>query len=320
MPGSLVFGCGHVAAEELAGVAGDAVLRDDVTRERLSGLRVVNRRGDAREIAGAQCRGRNQSLPAKGAGHLPPRFPVEEEEGLVFAVIHTGDPHRPTQIRAELVAVQARRLGRRHARLKPVQSREAVVAVELPGRAVHRVGAAAGGEVHLAAGRAADFGRIGAALHLEFLDGVDGRREAEAIAVQVHRLDAVVVEPVLRVTRAIGGHADRLTHRAAQSPHRDAARCARVHARGKQRELYEGAPVERQLHHLLAVDHRAYRSVLGLHEDRPGFHKHALGSLAQRNLHVHARDLVHADLKRLDLGALETRRRDGQRIAAHRQE
>ena len=89
------------------------------------------------------------------------------------------------------------------------------------------VGAALGGQIHLPAGRTADIRRVGAALDLELHDRVDRRREAEAVAIQIHRFDAVIVEAVLRVARAVRRHSHRLSERTAQPSHGDATRVFR---------------------------------------------------------------------------------------------
>src|SRR5213593_158205 len=110
-----------------------------------------------------------------------------------------------------------------------------------------RVGAALGSYVDLSSRRSTYFGGIGAGLNLEFVNRVNRGRETETIAIQVHRFDAIVIIPVLRVTGAIGGHADGLSNRAAQTPNRNATRRARIDSGGQQRELHKGAAIERQV-------------------------------------------------------------------------
>ena len=105
---------------------------------------------------------------AGGIKAVPPKDPAIcrpdsqlKKKKVLFR--QTGSAH----VGAVLIAVQARRLCSGNARLETVQRREGIVSIEPPGAAVECVGAALGGEIHLAAGRAADFGRVGAALHLE---------------------------------------------------------------------------------------------------------------------------------------------------------
>src|SRR5206468_10825767 len=95
-----------------------------------------------------------------------------------------------------------------HSRLKTVEGGESVMSVELPCGPMTRVGAARGSYVDLSSRRSTYFGGIGAGLNLEFVNRVNRGRETETIAIQVHRFDAIVIIPVLRVTGAIGGHAD----------------------------------------------------------------------------------------------------------------
>ena len=299
---------GHEAIQEFLRVPGDAARRNHVPGKRLVGQRIVNGRLNSRKISGAQRHRRQQRLPAEGPRHLPPGFPVEEEKRLVLAVVKSRQPYRPAQVGPELVAVQPRRLGARNVRLERVERGERVVTVELPRRAVHPVSAALGREVHLPAGRSAHFRRIRAALNLELVDGVDRGRKAEAVAVEVHGLDAVVIEPVLRVARPVRRHADRLSDRPAQPTHRDAARRPGIHSRRQQRELHERPAVQRQLHDLLAVDDGPHRGILGLHQHRAGLHLDGLGRLPHHHADVHARHLVHIQDELAHLGFLKTRR------------
>src|SRR5206468_11806230 len=107
--------------------------------------------------------------------------------------------------------VEPRRFGARHTRLEPVESRKSVVPVELPGGTVIHIDAALGRKVDLPSRSATHFGGIGAGLYLEFVDRVNRWREAEAVAVQIHGFDAIVVKSVLRIAGAVGGHAHGLS-------------------------------------------------------------------------------------------------------------
>ena len=187
---------------------------------------IANDRRNAGEVAAAERGGRDQRLASKRAGDLASRFPVEEEEGLVL-------PYGTAEVCAVLIAIESGRLCAGDMRLERIQRGERIVAIEPPGAAVESVGAALGGEIDLAARRSADIRRVGAALNLELHDGVDRRREAEAVAIQIHRFDAVVVEAILRVASAIRRHSDRLPKRAAKSPHGDAPGRSGIHARGQ---------------------------------------------------------------------------------------
>ena len=135
--------------------------------------------------------GSDTQLP-RGALDLAAGFPIHEEEQRVLA-------NRAAQVRPELIPVQPG-LGR----AEVVARGERVVPVELPGRAVERVRARLGGDVHVSAGRAAVGARVGAGLDAELPDRVERGREGEVVAVQVHRGHAVVGEAVLHVGEAAG--------------------------------------------------------------------------------------------------------------------
>ena len=172
------------------------------------------------------------------------------------------------------------------------------------------------GEVDLAAGSAADLGRVRAALHLELVDGIDGGREAEAVAVQVHGFDAVVVEAVLRVARAVGRHADGLADGAAQAADSDAAGRAGIDAGREQSKLDERAAIERELHHLLCIDDGADGGVLALQEQRAGGYFDGLRGLTDGERNGKACDLVDAEIEASDVGGLESVRGDGDCVRA----
>ena len=155
---------------------------------------------------------------------------------------------------------------------------------------------------------------------LNSIDGVDGGGEAEAVAIEVHGFDAVVVEAVLRVARAVGRHADGLADRAAQASDGDAARRAGIHAGREQRELDEGAAVERQFDHLLASMTVPTVAFSVCSRIAFGRHLNAFRRLSHRHLYVDSRNLVDAQRKRCHFGLLKAGLLDGDRIFANLKE
>src|SRR5215475_15792948 len=108
---------------------------DDADIERIAQhdrrIHAVDLARQVAEIAVAKLGGRH-GLDGSGDGaDLPPALPVEEEEGLVGAVVKPWYAHRPAYIRAELIAVQAWRLLALFTN-RVVGLRQRVVAIELP--------------------------------------------------------------------------------------------------------------------------------------------------------------------------------------------
>src|SRR5262245_59098368 len=108
---------------------------DDADIERIAQhdrrIHAVDLARQVAEIAVAKLGGRH-GLDGGGDGaDLPPALPVEEEERLVGAVVKPWHAHRPADIRAELIAVQARGLLALFAD-RVVGLRQRIVAIELP--------------------------------------------------------------------------------------------------------------------------------------------------------------------------------------------
>ena len=182
-------------AQERRRIGIETIGRYPVVWERPSGRGIGDddaARQQGREIAGSKVHGRERPQLPRGALDLAAGFPIHEEEQRVLA-------NRAAQIRAELIPIQPGLGG-----AEVVARGERVVPVELPGRAVKRVRARLGGDVHVCAGRSAVGARVGAGLDAELPDRVERWREREIVAVQVHRGHAVVDEAVLHVGEAAG--------------------------------------------------------------------------------------------------------------------
>ena len=192
---------------------------------------------------------------------------IEEEETLVAP---DGASHRAT----ELVAVQPARLGQ-----EKVASVKHVVAPELEERPVKAVGARLRNQTYLSEGCLPQLGCIGVGLHLELLDGVNGRFERD-----IAKLPRVVAGPVQREvvlvvasadgdprTAAAGGRSDREIESAG----------TRSGSGRQQQQLREVTAIERDLRGIAVVDNLANDGILGLqlrclraHRDRFGYGAH----------------------------------------------
>ena len=117
---------------------------------------------------------------------------------------------------------------------------------------------------------AAVFRGVGAGLHFEFGERIDGRREAVRHRVVVHDFDAIDVEAVGGVAGAVAdgrGGAEGgvgLADGAAAAAHGDRAGSAGLHAGNQLGELDEVAAVQRKIHDLAGIDDGADAGVLGL--------------------------------------------------------
>src|SRR5262245_35179847 len=108
---------------------------DDADIERISQhdrrIYAVDLARQVAEVAVTKLGGRH-GLDAGGDGaDLPATLPIEEEERLVGAIVKPRHAHRPADIRAELIAVQAWRLLALFTN-RVVGLRQRVVAIELP--------------------------------------------------------------------------------------------------------------------------------------------------------------------------------------------
>src|SRR5262245_10570089 len=108
---------------------------DDADIERIAQhdrrIHAVDLARQVAEVAVTKLGGRH-GLDAGGDGaDLPATLPIEEEERLVGAIVKPRHAHRPADIRAELIAVQAWRLLALFTN-RVVGLRQRVVAIELP--------------------------------------------------------------------------------------------------------------------------------------------------------------------------------------------
>src|SRR5437867_7455656 len=139
------------------GIGIDARGRNDVARERLSRIRVVDRTAERREVSGSKggCRQqlREALLPA-----LLDKSEQNEEECLVLTVVYLGDVNRPAYRAATIIA--NKRIAHRR---KEIPRVELVVSVERIERPVQVVGAALRDHIELRAASGAELGGIVAA-------------------------------------------------------------------------------------------------------------------------------------------------------------
>ena len=178
--------------------------------------------------------------------------------------------------------------------------------------------AAPGDHVHLAH-VVAELGRVGARLHLEFLERIDRRLEQVGAVVRIGILDAVerVVVELQPLARDV-----QLKVAAVPAPARlrdrirGAIRCRTGYQR---RQLQVVASVERQFLNAPVLDDRADGGGLGFERRRGSLHFHRLGNGADLEREIQAGYLVHLQL---EVGAhfrLETGHGNPRRIDARRQ-
>ncbi len=139
-----------------------------------------------------------------GARLLPQAFVVDEEERLVGAVV-AGKHHRPAEVAAELVPLEAAFLLTR-AIGEEVRGVELAVPPEAESRRVKLVAAALRDEVDDATAEPPELGADGVGLDAELLHGVDRWRvvqvEDRDVVLGVHVRDAVDRDFARRVTAA----------------------------------------------------------------------------------------------------------------------
>ena len=267
-------------------IGADAGGRDHVAGEGQAGQRVADR-GGAELAAALRLRGHDE---ARGGSLLPAEpLVVREGEELV-----SGE--RSAQRAAELVLLEPG-LGLRRGG-EEVLGLEGIVAVELPRRAVPRVGAGPRHHAHDRARVPSVLRVVGMGEDLELLDRVGGRAEDEprvegvvvgrSVEDEVVRLvpHAVDVESTGHVAEAAGSGV------AGGSSQPDGGR---DHARDERSELGEAAAVQGQVDDLLLVDDDAEGGVAGLHERRIADHGDVLGEVADGEPQVHARGLRDVD-------------------------
>ena len=166
-----------------AGLTGDQVLEVGVTAGALGG--------------GGNRTGENGALNAAQA------FVVAEEEDFVAAVEDFRDDDGAASGKAKLVLAKCT-LGNAASVFKEVRGVELIVAEKFPCGAVETVGAGLDGGVENGSAGAAEFGAEVGGLNLEFLNGVDRRKNDEVGAVQEVDGVGVVVDAVEQVV-VLGG-------------------------------------------------------------------------------------------------------------------
>ena len=161
----------------------------------------------------------------------------------------------PPKVAAELVL---REVGLRAAVgpvVEPVVGVELVVAQELEDAAVELVRAGLDLQVHDAAERAAELGRVGARLQLELVERVDAREDHDGLEPGLVVVDAVEHVVVVARTLAVGRERRRGAPGEAAGAVDVRAGVAAQHAGHRAREAHEVAAVERQRLDLL-LDYR----------------------------------------------------------------
>ena len=173
----------------------DAGRRDDVAGERLARDRVVDEAVQFGEIPGTHGHRRHS-----GQERLPEQLAVPlvvgEKEGPIAE-------QRTTERAAELVLLEVR-LGAAGAVVEEVVGVERVVAVELESAPAHDVGARLDLQIHHAAERAAELGRVGRGLQLELVEGVHTREDHHRLQPRLVVVDAVEHEVVVARALAVG--------------------------------------------------------------------------------------------------------------------
>ena len=191
---------------------------------------------------------------------MPERFIVAHEEQLVFPVEDFRDDHRAAECAAVLVPLEGilRRTSRPE---RIVLGVHLFVPQELKRRPVVLVAAALGQHVDLRR-RPAELSRINTCLHLEFLQRVNRRLNHEGVEVRIgvlHTVQRIVVE---RATLPAHRNAVFRPETALPRTRLAGRREPRRSVRSQRNQLQVVAPIQRQLHNALVLDHRAQRRIL----------------------------------------------------------
>ena len=169
---------------------------------------------------------------------------------------------------------------------------------------VQVVGAALGHDVDDAAGRAAEFGRVAARLHLDFFDEVGDDALARGAALEVGRLDAVDDVAVLAGAGAVDREATELRLLVGAGRLRD--------------ERREVAAVREQID-LLGADVDLTRVVPDVDERRFRCDRHRFGNAGQRQPELEPLDLAKAHLNVTELLRCKAREVRGDFVESRRQ-
>ncbi len=188
-----------------------------------------------------------------------------------------------------------------------------IIAEEFEERGVELVGAGAELNIHVRSGVAAVFGRVVAALHLEFLDGFDRGVEVDIVRPVVDHGDAIQVHLLPGVAGAIGDDA-----RSSRGC-REEVGLADAHTWRQLGELRKGASVERKVDDALARHHLAESGVLGLQQRGRGAHIEGLLHIANLQAEIQPRLLIDLDDDIAGSRGAEARRLDLYRILARDQ-
>ncbi len=284
--------------------------RDDVARERLAGQRVVDGAVDLGEVALAHLRrghGREVGLAGPDAQALV----VGEEERLVL-------DDRPAEGGAELVLREVRLRAAGLVQEEVVRI-EAIVAQELEHAAVEVVRARLDLQVHDAAERLTELGRVGAGLDLELLERVDAREDHDRLQPGLVVVDAVEHVVVVAGALAVGRERRRRAPGERARAVDVRARAAAQDAGHRARQADEVAAVEGQRLDLLLDDRGAEIGGCRLQQRRLGLDLDDLGHRPELEREVHAHPLVDADVDVREGDRLEAGQAGGHGVGARGQ-
>ena len=282
-------GFGNQLVQDVLGRRIEPVGRDDVARERQVRHRVVDDAIELGKIARAHLRRRHRRQVRRALVDVV-ALVVEEVERLVL-------DDRAADRAAVLVLAE---VGLRPAGeiVEVVVLVELRVAQELEAAPVHGVGARLDLQVHDAAQRAAELGRVGAGLQLELVERVDAGKQDHRLQpglVVVHAVEHVVV--VARPL-AVGRERRRRAPRQAAGAVDVRAGHAAHDAGHGSREVDEVTAVQRQRLDLLFRHRRAELGRGGLDQRRRAGHGHRFLDRADLELQVEAEVLIDAERRR----------------------
>ena len=295
-------------------VTGNDVAGEGLAREGPSGAgdrrqRVVDRDRQLAEVPLPHLQGRH-GVDEHPALLLAEPVVIGEEEGPVLDDRAPDGPAELTLLERRLLLAGA--VGEEVVGVEPVVAQEAVA------RAVNRVAAGLGDDVDLSAGIAPLLGGEQVGLDLELLDRFhvgahdDDQRQARVVVdpvveVVVRVLPVAVHEQLGAGSQVVGpcpAH-DRAAHAGAGAGH----------AGTESGQLHEVASVERQILHLLLLDHAAQHGRLVFEQRRGALDEDGLAQ-ADFQVQVDLGALIHLQLHARALDLAKARGFGGERVAA----
>ena len=233
------------------------------------------------EIAGLLLRGSDHHAGMEVRSDLPQSIVRSEEKYFVLA-------NRAAERSSVLIAMQCRGCARAERRIR-VQDR---VAHEFKYRSVQIVRAGLGDHVHDSRSGAPVFGVVIVRLHAEFLNRIRARDRIARIA-NSGLVQSAVKVIAHRAGAAIGAAIDH-GHLLLEADSRVRER-RRLHARSQLQQRVHVAPDDRKVLDLCIVHGSANFGIRGVHSRRRARHVHGFADAADRQRHVHGRDLVNRE-------------------------